>query len=166
MNTFKLLDRLREVMPVPNAMTGDDAQVENFNKNAINAFVKESQVLMTSLQQFKLHMKVIVPIKEQEVYHYKNFVEFLGKYEDLNQRSQKAGSLEGSSKPEGEAILSAPEGAHLKDLLATTAANARNPYIYMRNWVKQEISELQALMQAITCQINVERQRQSTITKI
>ena len=71
-------------MPVPNAMTGDDAQVENFNKNVINAFVKESQVLMISLQQFKLHMKVIVPIKEQEVYHYKNFVEFLCKYEDLN----------------------------------------------------------------------------------
>ena len=69
-------------------------------------------------------------------------MEFLGKYEDLNQRAQKAGSLEGASTAEGEAILNSAEGSHLKDLLATTAANARNPYIYMRNWVKQEISEL------------------------
>ncbi|TNV81241.1 hypothetical protein FGO68_gene10278 [Halteria grandinella] len=166
MNTFKLLDRLREVMPVPNAHTGDDYQVENFNKNVINAFVKESQVLMTSLQQFKLHMKVIVPIKEQEVYHYKNFVDFLCKYEDLNHRAQTAGSLDPNQSTPAEAIVNAPEGAHLKDLLATTAANARNPFIYMRNWVKQQIFELQALMQAITCQINVEKQRQNTIAKI
>jgi hypothetical protein len=43
-----------------------------------------------------MHLKVIVPIKEQEVYHYKNFVDFLGKYEDLNHKAQTAGSLEGA----------------------------------------------------------------------
>jgi hypothetical protein len=40
-------------------------------------------------------MKVIVPIKEQEVLHYRNFIEFLSKYEDVSARSQSAGVIEG-----------------------------------------------------------------------
>jgi hypothetical protein len=49
MNTFKLLERLRLVMPVDAKITGDDNHVEFLNKNVINAFVKESQMLMTAL---------------------------------------------------------------------------------------------------------------------
>jgi hypothetical protein len=50
MNTFKLHDRLREVMPMSNLVLGNDQAVEYYNKNVINAFVKESQVLMSALQ--------------------------------------------------------------------------------------------------------------------
>lgn len=64
MNPVKLLDRLRQVMPIDARIAGDEGHVQHLNKDVINAFVKESYVLMTALQQFKMHMRVMVPIKE------------------------------------------------------------------------------------------------------
>jgi hypothetical protein len=113
-------------------------------------------------------MKVLVPLKEQEVYHYRNFVCFLTKYEDINHKAVTAGTLpeEASQPPQSEAVFRSLEGAHLAELLEKTSAGLRNPFIYMRNWVKQEIFELQALLQAIASQINVEKQRLATIERI
>ena len=54
------------------------------NNDAINEFVKECGEFLVHLKKFKKQVKVIVPIKEQEVIHYKDFVDFLIKYEELN----------------------------------------------------------------------------------
>ena len=54
------------------------------NNDSINDFVKECGEFLAHLKKFKKQVKVIVPIKEQEVIHYKDFVDFLIKYEELN----------------------------------------------------------------------------------
>ena len=54
------------------------------NNDAINDFVKECGEFLLHLKKFKKQVKIIVPIKEQEVNHYKDFVDFLIKYEELN----------------------------------------------------------------------------------
>jgi hypothetical protein len=50
----------------------------------INDFVKDCRDFIDHLKNFKKHIKMIVPIKEQEVMHYKDFIDFLIKYEELN----------------------------------------------------------------------------------
>jgi hypothetical protein len=54
------------------------------NNDSINDFVKECGEFLMHLKKFKKQVKVIVPIKEQEVIHYKDFVDFLIKYEEMN----------------------------------------------------------------------------------
>lgn len=39
---------------------------------------------MENLKKFKKSIKTIVPIKEQEVQYYRDFIDFLQKYEDGN----------------------------------------------------------------------------------
>lgn len=45
---------------------------------------------MDHLRNFKQHIKLIVPMKEQELQYYKQFAEFLQKYEDGNEKSDDA----------------------------------------------------------------------------
>lgn len=50
----------------------------------INDFVKDCGDFIAHLKKFKKQIKFIVPIKEQEAMHYREFVDFLIKYEELN----------------------------------------------------------------------------------
>jgi len=43
--------------------------------------VKEQKQLMDYLKNFKTHIHQIVPMKEQELKYYKQFTDFLHKYE-------------------------------------------------------------------------------------
>ena len=45
---------------------------------------------MTILKLFKKQIKIIVPLKEQELSFYKHFVEFTSKYEDINTKNVRA----------------------------------------------------------------------------
>jgi len=47
--------------------------------------------MITHLKSFKKHIKVILPIKESEIHYYKQFVDFLIKYEEINSK-KAAGS--------------------------------------------------------------------------
>jgi len=46
--------------------------------------VRDIKDFLDHLRKCKKQIKVIVPIKEQENAYYKDFVEFLMKYEELN----------------------------------------------------------------------------------
>ena len=52
----------------------------------VNEFVKEQKALMDHLKNFKTHIHQIVPMKEQELKYYKQFADFLQKYEDANEK--------------------------------------------------------------------------------
>jgi len=64
-----------------------ELKLKEFN-NKINEFVKDCREFIEHLKKFKKQIKIIVPIKEQEKNLYKDFVEFLIKYEDLNIKKQ------------------------------------------------------------------------------
>lgn len=86
MTTDDLLARFRVCMPV-NEMAGD-LKLKGYNEH-INDFVKDCRDYLEHLKSFKKHVKVIVPIKEAEVTYYKEFVDFLIKYEDSNTKKVK-----------------------------------------------------------------------------
>ena len=81
LTTDDLLIRFRNVMPV-NEMAGD-LKLKAHNET-INDFVRDCRDYLEHLKGFKKHIKTIVPIKEAEVLYYKEFVDFLVKYEDTN----------------------------------------------------------------------------------
>jgi hypothetical protein len=41
---------------------------------------------MDHLKDFKRHIKLIVPMKEAELRYYKQFADFLSKYEETNEK--------------------------------------------------------------------------------
>lgn len=63
-----------------------DFKIKGYNE-VINEFVKDCKELIMNLKTFKHHIKTIVPIKEQELGFYKHFVDFLGKYEEVNSKN-------------------------------------------------------------------------------
>ena len=67
---------------------GGDLRLKGY-QDYINEFIKDCKDLIIYLKQFKKQIKIIVPIKEQEVAYYKNFVDFLIKYEEINTKSCK-----------------------------------------------------------------------------
>lgn len=64
MNTDQLLRRFREVMPV-NEMA-DPVKLKHYN-DEINEFNKDCGEFILHLRRFKKQIKLIVPIKEQEL---------------------------------------------------------------------------------------------------
>ena len=65
----------------------NDFTLKKYNEK-INDFIKDCREFIDHLKKFKKQMKMIVPIKEQEVQHYKDFIDFLIKYEELNVKKQ------------------------------------------------------------------------------
>ena len=92
LTTDQMLSRFREVIPVDESAGGDEYKVKRYNDEIIMGFVKDCQILMQALESFKNQMRVIVPMKDQEVMYYKNFVDFLVKYEEVNEKQVNKGA--------------------------------------------------------------------------
>jgi hypothetical protein len=92
LTTDQMLARFREVIPV-NEGGNDEFKIKRYNDEVINGFVKDCALLMNSLTIFRNQMKVVVPMKDQEVLYYKNFVDFLVKYEEVS------GNITGKPNP-------------------------------------------------------------------
>ena len=110
--TDELLARFREVMPINEVsiyselkkhQMANELKIKDYN-NKVNEFVRDCREFIDHLKKFKKQIKMIVPIKEQEVMHYRDFVDFLIKYEELNVKKQTA------EDPFKANLLSAGEG--------------------------------------------------------
>ena len=62
-----------------------EATVSKYSAEIIQ-FVKDQKEQMDQLKNFKQHIKLIVPMKEEELNYYKQFAEFLNKYEVTNEK--------------------------------------------------------------------------------
>ena len=100
---------------------------------------------MDHLRGFKSHIQNIVPMKEQELKYYKSFADFLQKYEE---GSEKQSSNLGQNYKNIK-LVSGDTKAHLKNKLDELAKDLMNPFKHIRNWVKGEMLNLEALMAAI-----------------
>ncbi len=67
----------------------NDFKIKEYNTR-IGEFVRDCRDFIEHLKRFKKQMKLIVPIKEQERLHYKDFVDFLIKYEEINAKKATA----------------------------------------------------------------------------
>jgi hypothetical protein len=168
MSTDQLLSRFREVIPV-NEAGADEYKIKRYNDD-INIFNRDCHQLLQTLSVFKNQMKMVVPMKEHEIMYYKNFVNFLVKYEEVNEKT-----ILGENAPDlthhagadpNTSLLNSKWGDELKEKLTKTASNLKNPFLHMQNWVKSEIMELNALIEAISRKEGVDAARNKALQKI
>ena len=133
LTTDDLLARFRVCMPV-NEMAGD-LKLKAHNE-AINEFVRDTRDYLEQLEAFKKQVKAIVPIKEMEVSYYKDFADFLVKYEENMSKKAKA------DDPLTVKLLTGDSKLDLKQKLIDNATAMRNPFKYIRDWIKGEIMDL------------------------
>ena len=98
-------------------------KIKQYNEQ-INDFVRDCRELMEHLKKFKAQIKIIVPIKEQEVQYYKEFIDFLIKYEECNLKKVQY----------NEEMVSLLIGEHKVDLkqTLTTTVSLFNPIMICR----------------------------------
>ena len=86
----------------------EDKQIELF-LGEINAFIADQKTLMQHLMTFKTTLKDIVPLKMAEREYYKQFSNFLDKYEESKQK--KSGQI---GQLAHVRLISGPGNDHLK----------------------------------------------------
>ena len=84
-------------------------------------------------------------MKEQELKLYRQFADFLTKYEDGQQKSNVTLGEKNHVK-----LVSADTQSNLKHKLETLSTDLSNPFIHIRNWIKGEMFNLGALIMAIS----------------
>jgi len=163
--TDDLLARYRVVMPINEMASEHKLKQYNDGKSylsnivAINDFVRDCKDFTEHLKGFKKHIKMIVPIKEAEVVYYKEFVDFLVKYEDSNSKKHRGGD------PSVQ-LLTGDGRIDLKSQLTHTAASIKNPFKYIRNWIKGEIMELNTVLECIARKEGVAASKTKAISKV
>ena len=135
-----------------------ETTVAKYHANIVE-FQKEQQVLMDYLRQFKTHIKQIVPMKQQELTYYRQFADFLQKYEDSNENSKVEGAHNHVR------LVSGDSKAHLKNKLDGLAKELQNPFVHIRNWVKGEIMNLNALSMAVAGRESCEARKSAAIKR-
>lgn len=124
---------------------------------------------MNHLKNFKQHIHQITPMKETELKYYKQFADFLQKYEEGNEK-EKQSAMTPQVKSQDEfghvRLVSGDTKAHLKNKLDVLAKELQNPFIHIRNWVKGEMMNLECLMQAIGEKESCDVRKQMTIKKL
>ena len=129
-------------------------------------FAREQKVLKEHLRNFNGHLNHLVPMKEQELAYYKQFAEFLNKYEDTNEKSRTAlARTDGGDIPIIK-LVSGDTKAHLKNKLNDLAQQLNNPFKHIRNWIKGEVMNLQSLMDAIAQKDSCDERKANSIRKL
>ena len=142
-NTDMIIKYYRENIHLYNP-EAPDSTVSKYN-NDINEFVKEQKALMTHLKNFTKFSQAIVPMKEQELKYYRSFADFLSHYEEGQEKAKVNFGASFEAK-----LVSGDNKAHLKNQVEHLSKELQNPFKHIRNWVKGEMLNLGALIQAIT----------------
>jgi len=139
--------------------TAGDLKLKSHNE-AINEFVRECKDYLEQLDAFKKHVKAIVPIKEMEVQYYKEFSDFLARYEETNAKKAK------NTDPPVVQLLTGDSRVDLKQKLIDNASTVRNPFKHVRNWIKGEMLEIQCVLECISRKEGVEANRSKALSSV
>ena len=86
-------------------------------------------------------------MKYQELRYYKQFADFLLKFEEGSAEENKG--VVGTKEDKTIRIVAGDSKAQLKNKLDDLADQLTNPFVHVRNWVKSEMLNLGALIAAI-----------------
>ena len=95
-----------------------------------------------------------------EVSYYKDFADFLVKYEENMSKKAKA------EDPLTVKLLTGDSKLDLKQKLIDNASAMRNPFKYIRDWIKGEIMDLQCVLECIARKEGIESTKSKAISKV
>lgn len=93
--------------------------------------------------------------------YYKEFADFLTKYEDNNDKSKVQLGATYNVR-----LVSGDDKSHLKFKLDSLGKELQNPFIHVRNWIKSEIMNLHALCSSIAAKEACDARKQQAISRI
>lgn len=101
-------------------------------------------------------------MKDQELRYYKQFADFLQKYEE----SQEKSTVTLGDKTLQVKLIAGDTKVNLKNKLDDLSNDLTNPFKYIRNWVKGEMMSLGALISAIGEKESCDVRKQAAIKKL
>lgn len=138
----------------------DDGKVSRYS-DAIRDFVIKSKDIFPLLVKFK---NCISQLEKQRCYQltaYKHFAEFLTQYENTTMNIYSSDALEGQYK-----MVSDSDNNTMKEQIDNLSRKVTNPYIRFKYWVKEEIIDLHALLEAIGHKNSLESRKSKLENKI
>jgi hypothetical protein len=138
----------------------DDGKVSRYS-DSIRDFVIKSKDIFPLLVKFK---NCISQLEKQRCYQldaYKHFAEFLTQYENTTMNVYSSEALEGQYK-----MVSDLDNNTMKEQIDNLSRKVTNPYIRFKYWVKEEIIDLHALLEAIGHKNSLESRKSKLENKI
>lgn len=123
--------------------------------NAITEFTYFVKRIDPLFRQVKGSLARYLTSKQHCIVSYQEFAKMTNNYEDLNLSHY-------TDMKSTELIFNAPENQAIRDTMLQTASNLRNPYIDLYHWVKGELYDIQALLNAV----NTRKEIESSVRKL
>ena len=158
LNTEQTLERILEHLSV------DEGTVGEFSSRyteQINEFKAHTKKVFPVLEQTKQYLTGLVTIRKHYQHQMEKFTATMGKYEE--------NTLAHYSTSEMEKVLlfsdPALDKVETKEKVDQISKKMLNPYQKLRFWIKEEIYDLQAILEAIECKENLDKLLAKTRTK-
>ena len=115
-------------------------------------FSKKSIVQMRKMLENFNRMK---NVKENNIIDYRTFVNVLDKYEGLNMNCYVNGDL-------SQLVINDTNNTQIKDGMDSLVRGLRNPFMTLYNWSRGDVSDLEAVMEAIALRDHIGSLRSKT----
>lgn len=138
----------------------DDMKVTRYSE-AIRDFVINSKDIFPLLVKFK---SCISQLEKQRCYQlnaYKHFADFLTQYENTTFGIYSSEALQGPQR-----MISDSDNNTMKEQINNLSQKISNPFIRFKYWVKEELVDLHALLEAIAHKHALESRKQKLEARI
>mmetsp|Transcript_14680 Transcript_14680/g.16394 ORF Transcript_14680/g.16394 Transcript_14680/m.16394 type:complete len:323 (+) Transcript_14680:638-1606(+) len=138
----------------------DDSKVGRYS-DGVRDFVISSKDIFPLLGKFKNCITQLEKQRRYQLEAYKHFSEFLNQYENTTMNIYSNESISGHYK-----MISDSDNNTMKELIENLSQKVSNPFIRFKYWVKEEIIDLHALLQAVGQKNSLESKKSKLLTKI
>lgn len=152
-------ERLLEITKI-NPDVVDDVQLSRFS-DSIRDFVISSKEIFPLLGKFKICISQLEKQRCYQLKAYKDFADFLTQYENTTLNIYSSESLQGPQK-----MIADSDNNTMKEQIDSLSRKVSNPFIRFKFWVKEEIIDLHALLEAIGHKHSLESRKSKLEAKI
>lgn len=138
----------------------DEGLVSRYS-DAIREFVISSKEIFPLLAKFKNCISILEKQRHYQVEAYKQFADFLTQYENTTMNIYSSDALPGHYK-----MISDSDNNTMKEQIDNLSRKVSNPFIRFKYWVKEEIIDLNALIEAIGHKNSLESRKLKLETRI
>jgi hypothetical protein len=154
----ELYERTLKVTQIDPAI--DDNYVGKYN-DSIRDFVISSKEIFPLLTKFKNCITILEKQRHYQLEAYKQFADFLTQYENTTMNIYSSDALQGHYK-----MISDSDNNTMKEQIDNLSRKVSNPFIRFKFWVKEEIIDLNSLIEAIGHKNSLESRKSKLETKI
>ena len=150
LTTEQTLERILAFLQVDESTVGEFASRYN---EQISSFKTHTKKVFPVLDATKGYITGLVQIRKHHIHQMAKFTQFMSKYEENTLAHYM-------SETDKILLFSDPglDKVETKEKVDSISKNMKNPFQKLRFWIKEEIFDLQAILEAIDCKESLEKQ--------